>query len=181
MANNHPTDVKEIWKLVPSFPDYEASNLGRLRRRVHKSNIPAGYILKPQKVRSGYMTCRLYNPIRPGKSFDIKVHTAIAEAFLGPRPKGCVLNHKNGIKIDNRPDNLEYVTQSENQRHAYILGLQKGMKGKTNPSVKLTEEDVQNIRTMLAQGISQRAIAMRYGITQTTVSRIKLSKSWKHI
>jgi hypothetical protein len=53
------------------------------------------------------------------------VHRIVAAAFIGPCPDGLEINHKNGIKLDNRAENLEYTTRSANMKHAYDSGLRR--------------------------------------------------------
>lgn len=70
--------------------------------------------------RRGYLYVTTPTPGGGWKAF--KVHLLVAEAFLGPRPTGFQVNHKNGDKLDNQVENLEYVTPKQNVRHAYSLG-----------------------------------------------------------
>jgi hypothetical protein len=60
-----------------------------------------------------------------------EVHVLVAEVFLGPRPNGAEINHKNGIKADNHYRNLEYTTQAENFQHALDTGLLRRLKDGT--------------------------------------------------
>lgn len=79
-----------------------------------------GRHLKPIAQANGYVHVTLR---APGVNRQVGVHVLIAECFLGTRPQGHVVNHKNGIKTDNRVSNLEWVTPSENVTHAYRHGL----------------------------------------------------------
>jgi hypothetical protein len=72
---------------------------------------------------------------KEGRIRYFTVHSLIALAFLGPRPEGGVVNHIDGNKLNNRPDNLEYCTPKENAEHAAYLGLTNN-KGSTNPNYK---------------------------------------------
>ena len=81
--------------------------------------------LKP-RLRGKYHSIRIHNgDIKKG---NISVHTIISECYLGIKPNDCVVNHKDGNKLNNDINNLEYITRSENQLHAYKLGLQKANK-----------------------------------------------------
>lgn len=103
-------------KPISSYPSYYAGEdgtiwsdrYGSLRR------------MSPTPINSGYLCLHVFTD--SGKPNRL-VHILVAEAFLGPIPKGMQVNHKNGDKLDNRPQNLEYVTPSENIKHAYRLGL----------------------------------------------------------
>lgn len=68
-----------------------------------------------------------------GKGRAIRIHKAVAITFI-PNPENKrTINHKNGIKTDNRVENLEWNTDSENMKHSFKLGLHRGNKGKNNP------------------------------------------------
>ncbi len=79
-----------------------------------------GQHLSIHTLPSGYEQVRLRSG---GKSMVYAVHRLVAICFIGPRPEGCGVNHKNGIKTDNRLDNLEYLTVAENTQHAIRTGL----------------------------------------------------------
>lgn len=74
---------------------------------------------------------------------DVAAHRVVWEAVHGPIPNGLTVNHKDGRKTNNRPDNLELATQSEQNRHAYAIGLRvgNGLTGKPRPS-RLTPEQI---------------------------------------
>ena len=109
------------------------------------------------------------------------VHRLVALAFIGQPMRGSEVNHKNGIKFDNRPENLEWVSHKENMAHASMSGLYASAKGSLNPNVTISEHDVADIRKMLRDGVRQVDIARRYGIQQAAVSKIKLRHTWRHV
>lgn len=126
--------VAETWRSIPGFPFYEASSLGRVRslpKRVRTSHRGhEGTRLRPGKIlnpisNKGYLVVKLGGP-----NLAYGVHQAVAMAFHGPCPDGMVVDHKNGTKTDNRPENLEYVTNSENVKRQYKLGLLTNQAGK---------------------------------------------------
>jgi hypothetical protein len=182
----------EEWRTIPSFPEYEASSLGRVRsfdkyiphcRWPGFTQIVRGRILSPCTNNWGYVNVHLS---KDQKHYTKKAHRLVAEAFhTNPENKPQV-NHKNGIKDDNRAENLEWVTLSENAQHAVDTGLAKlpwsaKAKGSENPSSKLDEAQVLEIREKLAQGNTCTALGLEYGLGHTTISCIKLRKTWKHI
>lgn len=106
----------EKWKPVEEYPEYEVSSYGRVR------SLKYGKIrmIRPGVGRSGYSNVVLY---KDKKKNNRGVHILVAYAFLGERPRGFDINHKSGIKTDNRVENLEYCSRTENMLHAYNLGL----------------------------------------------------------
>jgi len=179
MATHNPTDTKEIWKTIPNFPDYEASNFGRVRRAVWRNGAPRlGRILKPGKCGGSrnYLSVALSHN---GVIKYLTVHSLIALVFLGPRPDSHEINHKNGNKADNRPENLEYVTSQENKQHAHEMGLYRGPKRQW--AAKLTPDDIHEIRRLLAIKTNQYDIAKRFGVSQSIISGIKRGQSHKNI
>ena len=118
--------MKEIWKDIPKYEGYyQASNLGRIKSLEKKhgrnySRLKPECILSPAHDKNGYTYLRLS---KKGKSKTFKVHRIILYTFKGESDKD--INHKNGIKDDNKLYNLEYCTQKENNIHAYKLGLKK--------------------------------------------------------
>lgn len=130
----------EEWK--PFFNGlYEVSNLGNTRRAVDGINTKAGRLKKPSINTYGYLMIGAFDN---GKRTNVFVHRAVMEAFVGPCPEGMAVNHKDGNKLNNRVDNLEYVTPKENMIHAAKHGLTaKGEKHgtKTKPESILRGED----------------------------------------
>lgn len=111
-----------------------------------------------------------------------KVHDLVAVTFLGPKPSGYDVNHIDGNKKNNRIENLEYCSRSDNMKHAYRLGLRPRMLGESSLSHKLTEADVIDIRISYSNGEwSTRSLALIYSVTQTTVRNIIDRKSWAHV
>lgn len=102
---------EEIWKKITITPEYEMSNLGRVRNRKSK------YILKPLKDKDGYLRLLLRNK-NDNNISTIIIHQWVAKLFLREGIKeSLIVNHINEIKQDNRSENLEWVTHSENTNH----------------------------------------------------------------
>lgn len=112
--------------------------------------------------------------------WNLPVHQLIAEAFIGPRPVGMTVNHINAIKRDNCISNLEYLSRTDNARHAAALGRRRGT---SNANAKLTDGDVREMRRRYALGETQASLAQSFGITQVQVSHVvrRTRGGWPHI
>jgi len=166
----------EVWKTIEGYPAYEVSNLGQVRRVLaHRGKKPIGILrLNPQNC--GYLQVNLYNE---GKQRRVTVHSLVAAAFIGKRPEGFEINHIDADKKNNRAENLEYLTTSQNHKHAAENLL--GYRGELNGQSKLTADKVKEIKNLSESGLSQRKIAKQFGINQSHVSDIVTGKKWKHL
>jgi len=181
----------EIWKTHPYHTDYEISNLGRVKRRTPAKGTRPGLIMRQTTNRFGYRKIGL---MVNGKQKLISVHTLVLETFVGPKPDGYICNHKDGVKAKNQASNLEWVTYAENTKHAITTGLKpinpdavyrqpkKGRPtGERVGTAKLTNEDVLQIKELLAKGFSQRKIAKMFKVAQCTITDINKKRTWQHI
>jgi hypothetical protein len=173
----------ENWKEVAVDARYEVSDMGRVRRITPAHGARVGRILSPQKggKRGQYRRVALGGT---GSCTRAYIHRLVCCAFHGPPPTDRhEVNHINSDPADNRVENLEWVTRGQNMQHAYDNGRKASpTKGSRHYLAKLTEDDVCEIRRAYAAGDSnQRELGEAYGILQTTVSRIVLRRSWKHI
>jgi hypothetical protein len=164
----------ELFLEHPEFKDYWISNLGRvLTTKSHKAKI-----MKFQLVR-GYPMVRVR---QNGKYVHKRIHRLVAEVFLpSPIPAGLEINHRDGNKANLRSENFEWVTRSENLRHAHRMGLlPTTFKKYSAGNPKLTEEQVRQIR-QLNGSMDTVQVAKLFGVYRTTVSKIWKHKSWARV
>lgn len=170
------------WRPVVGFnSDYAVSNDGRIMRLRDGKHGPykAGQELKQHSSAAGYKYISVSKNDTYKKPY---VHRLVTMAFIGPCPKGYEVNHKNGIKDDNRLENLEYVTRSENLKHAYRELKVNRASGEDAARSKLTEIQVKMIRDLYAAGsYTMVELAEAFNITQPNVSYIIAGKSWNNI
>lgn len=168
-------DVIEEWR---GWRDgnYEVSNLGNVRRATPGRRTWAGRPCKLYPMKIGYLAV---NPVVSGKNVLTLVHWMVAEAFIGPRPEGHEINHKDGDKKNNHVSNLEYVTHRDNMRHAHDSGLVKRL-GEKHSGSRFTNEDVAKIRADHAAGVSIGEQSRRYKCSTCTIFCIVHRKTWKH-
>lgn len=169
----------EQWKPVVGLEGvYEVSNAGAVRRIKPAPHTRPGLVLKPSLVKGYHRFCLWNNAV----ARHIFGHRLVVDAFIQPLPDGMVINHINGIKNDNRVENLEITTISGNTLHGFrTLGRPPQInpqKGSKNGRAKINEADIPLIFELRASGMSQQKIADRFGIDQTSISRILLRKNW---
>jgi DNA-directed RNA polymerase specialized sigma subunit len=164
----------EIWKDVIGYEGlYQISNIGRFKSFKQKKE----RIVKIRVTRKGYEYVGLSKKATVKKQ---TIHRLVAEAFIENKENKPCVNHINGIKSDNRVENLEWVTYSENNKHAIINNLKPPKRGDENHFSKITTEQAIEIK-YFTNGLLQKEIAKKYGIKDSSVSYIKSGKSWKHI
>ena len=175
--------MSEEWRDVIGYESiYQVSNLGRVKRIAGGYGARVGRILRPRTGR--YPTVALSVGSCPCTHF---IHRLVALAFLGSPLEGSEVNHKSGIKTDNRVSNLEWVSPSENRLHAtHVLGI--ASMGEANGQAKLTADQVREIRRLYAQkGLSgnlcytQFELGRLFNVTKANIHLIVNHKRWKHV
>lgn len=166
----------ECWKWVKGYENlYKISNFGRVKS-FHKMN---ERLLITYPNRLGYPVITLAkNKIHK----LVTVHRLVAGAFIRNPQQKKLVNHKNGVKADNRVNNLEWCTQSENISHSYRTGLQKPLIGSQASWSKVNEKQVIQMRKKFAKGgYTYKRIGQEYGLKTVAAFQIIKRVNWKHI
>lgn len=167
--------VVEIWKPIyinNEESNYMVSTYGRIK------NKKTGKIMKLSFDNYGYLKISLKHR---GISITRTVHRLVMETFNPNPDKTKQVNHINGIKTDNRLENLEWVTVSENIKHAFSLGLKKPRKGEESNFNKYNEEIIRFACELMAQGKGTKYISEKTGLPYKYITDIRTGKKWAHI
>lgn len=163
------------WKLIPGFKYYEVSNTGEIR------NTRTGKIKTPQVDKNGYHVVILYED---GKSKKVRIARMVGLAFI-PNPENKpTINHINGVKNDDRIENLEWATYKEQIRHSIDTGLQPLKYGKEVHNYDTTIYDWFHLEHGLVS-CTQHELYKKYNLNKVSISqivhkygRVKSHKGW---
>ena len=153
---------------IPEHPDYFVNHKGEVySMRPDRHGNRGWRKLSPALGHNGYLSLHL------GRKVTAYVHALVALAWIGPRPRGYQINHIDGNKLNNTPENIEYATPSENLKHAHRTGLKKTTKlyGEDAGQSKLTNKQRAELITLKGTML-QREAGELYGLSQAAVSRI---------
>lgn len=153
---------------VRILENYEASDSGLIR------NAKTGRQVKQYVGKDGYLRTQIAGKTR-------LVHRLIALAFVAADPGKDFVNHKDGDKRNNRADNLEWVTRSENMFHAYAHGLKNPPKGESNGRSKLSSDDVLFIKQNYSRGDKThgaKALAKKFNVAHQTICAVVSGQNW---
>ena len=172
----------EVWKDIEGYEGlYQVSNKGRVK----SFHFGKEKILKPYLRANGYlMLCLQVDKIKA----HFIIHRLVATAFI-PNPVNLpVVNHIDGNKQNNCVENLEWTTYSENEKHAYKLGLKfrNAFAGEGEDCIfsKFTNAKVQEIRKIYKprdKKFGQAALAKKYGVHRDTIQNIVNHKTYKNV
>ena len=173
-------------KTIPEFPDYKITKDGRVWSNPGKgggTNI--GKYLKFGKNIGGYLQIGLY---KNGKCYRRTIHRLVLETYVGPCPEGMEACHNNGIKTDNRLENLRWDIRKANHQDAIKHGTHSGFlssakqEGEVNKMSKLTNDQVRLIFDSYHDGAyTQQELADYFNVCKMQILRIVNKQAWKHI
>lgn len=181
---------EEIWKPIKGYEGYyEVSSIGNVRSLDREIKINnkiwklKGKLLKKRIESHGYLAVVLF--IGSNRNSQ-KIHRLVASAFIDNPDNKKEVNHINLIKNDNRVENLEWVTRSENMKHAGLNGKLSGVKGmflgSKSVRSKVKEEDVLEMRRLKEEGLSSTQIQKIFPSLGSRHIRDILNKVyWTHI
>ena len=166
-----------IWKNIiidNTITNYEVSNTGLVRNKIN------GNILIPDKSNKGYLRVILHVNKKIIHKF---IHVLVANAFISnddPANK-IQVNHINGIKTDNRVENLEWCNGSYNIKEAYRLGLIKSKYGENHHNSIYKNDEITIVCKMLENYIPMKLISKLINISYNNIKNIKMGNAWKYL
>jgi len=166
MKNQSQTDNPLEWRFIEGFPSYEVSNIGTIRA-VFGRGIDQGDVryIKGSIGSSGYRVVTLRHCLGDHKT--VFVHRLVARAFIGERPYGYYIDHKDGNKHNNRAENLRYVTCSENSLKTY---REDGYMAPKRGRVRLTRA---NVNAILRSRESDSVLAKQFGVSIGAINDVR--------
>lgn len=179
------TPIQRVMRMVEEWRDikgahyYQVSNYGRVRKLAHTKTDKNGvrYNIK-QRYLKGTVCKDGYNKVHIHCLGKVQhVHRLVMLTFVGQSNKRTV-NHKDGNKLNNKLDNLEWATDGENVRHGFKNGLFSSRKGERNNQSKITKDQAKQIKEL--KGIKpQSEVAKMFGISKGHVCNIQRGHNWR--
>lgn len=168
---------REQWLPIEGYVGFYAiSDHGHvMSMNYHRTGLPG--LLAPRKA-NGYLAVQLS---RDGITRPYTIHRLVTAAFIGTRPAGAHINHRDGDKHNNALSNLEYCTPAENTQHAWRNGLHRKLLGEAHQNSKLTAAQVREIKGLLAKGKTHTEIAAQFGVSRSNISGIATHRTWVHV
>jgi hypothetical protein len=152
---------------MPSYPGYLAGSDGSIIGK-------RGFFLSQARTPGGYLCFRFS---RPGYTpVTVSSHVGICEAFHGIRPPGMEVAHENGIKTDNRADNLSWKTPAQNTQDKIRHGTH--VSGIEHYACRLTDDQVRDIRTSADNAV---ILAKRYAMSPAYVRHVRAGRARKNV
>jgi hypothetical protein len=162
--------MEEIWKEIEGYEGfYFISSLGRVKSA--KRTTTKGNLMSVKSNRYPKVTL-----CKNGNLKTFNVHRLVANAFIENPHNKKTINHINGVKSDNRVQNLEWNTYKENINHSFKTKLNVVKKGEEHHSAKIKNKDVDFIIKMSKNGIKDIDIAKKFNVARQTINAIRLGK-----
>jgi len=162
----------EEWRQVVGWPEYEVSNLGRIKRIRHATGATVGAVINPWKSKNGYLMVGL------SRESSVKtklVHRLVAEAWIGST-EGMDVCHNNGTRHDNRLENLRIDTRKGNMRDVYKHDTH--IRGERCGTNKYSEALMRQVKEEIKAGGVVRQIALKHGIPAPTLYGVAQGRIW---
>lgn len=182
----------EKWVTVRSKEvDWEVSSEGEIKTPPHTSTYTRvrngvaqtftssfkGSKLAQTKTKTGYLEVAAQ---KNGKRIKHLVHRLVGMAFVPGFAEDLTINHINGVKTDNRVENLEWVSLADNTKHQWKTGL-VDLRGEKQPNHKLSSKQVVYIRRLLRDGVSANALSVVANVSASTIDHIKNGVRWQSL
>jgi len=170
----------EVWKNIVGFENYKVSNLGNVIGLEIKTDFGRATKIYPERVINAWIDKKGYHYIdicKKGKYKRYLLHRLVAMHFIENTHKKPQVNHIDGIKSNNKVENLEWCTAKENLKHARDTGLNDNS-GEKNYQSKLSESDVLYIRNSKE---TQKQLCEKFNISQSGISSVLRFKTYKNV
>lgn len=172
----------EIWKDIAGFPNYQASSFGNIRSNITGTRMK---FCKNHPDHRGYYQVSL--TMSPAQRITRKVHTLVCIAFHGQKPTDAhTVNHKDGNKLNNTPENLEWATRQKQSQHFYdeLNGKAKRPRGHgVHWRASYTDDEIRLIRSLHKSGLGYHKIRDRLGnkTSWVAIQMIITGKTYAHV
>jgi len=165
--------VHEEWSPVVGYEGrYEVSTLGNVASLNYKRSG------RRKNLCHGLDSCGYLQVCIIGKTK--LVHNLVCAAFIGEKPNGMQVNHKDCDKSNSKLGNLEYVTPAQNMRHSVRMGTHVAPKGEKSGMSKLTAAAVALIRACSDRAVKSKVLAEYFGVNISTIGRVVTGATWRH-
>lgn len=166
--------MDEVWKEVGGATNYEVSSLGGLK------NTRTGRTLPGTVTGSGYIRVELSTD--EGRTKHWFVHRLVCTTFHGEPPPRYIARHANGLRHDNRAENLSWCSRAEHERLKKRSGQPRQNRvGEKCPHARLTAEGVREMRRLSSQGVTYTELARQFGVAVSTAFKAVLGRTWAHV
>jgi len=176
--------MEEKWIDIVGFEGFYQINLsGDIKSLPRQRKNKHGFYMSKERILNGCVSggYLIYSFKIDKTETKLRAHRIVAQTFI-PNPNNYpVINHKDGNKLNNNIDNLEWCTEAYNTKHAWDNGLIRGLRGEENGRAKTTEKQVVLIKKFIRKGLTSKEISEKLDLPKNIVDKIRCGKTWKHI